>query len=284
MSREELAVIIGAGGIGTAVARRLSQRYRVLLADLDGERAASGAVMLSQEGGKVAGVKCDVTSAISVRQLAQQVQDQGGLRVLAQVAGLSPTMGDFDRIIRVNLVGPALVTEALLPHANPGAAAIMISSLAAHLGTFPEAVMNLLRESAASIDLPNRLRMIIGDEQATANAAYQLSKFGLLMLCRRRASNWGARQGRIVSLSPGMIATPMGAREFELNPSKRQMFELSPQKREGTMNEIADVVEFLASDRASFISGTDILVDGGLAGAISDVPFGGRNVVHVASQ
>jgi NAD(P)-dependent dehydrogenase (short-subunit alcohol dehydrogenase family) len=66
-----------------------------------------------------------------------------------------------------------------------------------------------------------------------------------------------------------MIATPMGAKEFEANEHKRKMFEASPLSREGTMLEIADAVEFLASDKASFISGTDLLVDGGLTGALT---------------
>ncbi|GAA0333183.1 hypothetical protein GCM10009087_49250 [Sphingomonas oligophenolica] len=196
------------------------------------------------------------------------------MRVLAHVAGLSPTMGDFDRIVRVNLVGPALLTEALLPHARPGAAAILIASLGAHIRTFDDDVLNALREGASSLNLPDQLRRLLGDAHADPNTAYQLSKFGLLMLARRRARDWGARGGRIVSLSPGIIATPMGAKEFESNPAKRRLFELSPQKREGTMDEIADVVAFLASAKASFISGTDILVDGGLAGALSDIPFG----------
>ena len=70
-------------------------------------------------------------------------------------------------------------------------------------------------------------------------------------------------------MSPGLIATPMGALEFEKSPGKRAMYEKSPLKRECTMLEIADVAEFLVSPRASFISGTDILVDGGLAAALA---------------
>ena len=98
---------------------------------------------------------------------------------------------------------------------------------------------------------------------------YSFAKYGLLLYARRHAAAWGARGARIVSLSPGMIATPMGAREFAANAHKRKMFEASPLKREGTMLEVADAVEFLASDRASFISGTDLLIDGGLTGALT---------------
>ena len=79
----------------------------------------------------------------------------------------------------------------------------------------------------------------------------------------------GGLGARIVSLSPGLIATPQGAREFEKSAGKMKLYERTPLGREGTMLEIADAIEFLASDRASFISGTDLLVDGGLAGTLA---------------
>jgi NAD(P)-dependent dehydrogenase (short-subunit alcohol dehydrogenase family) len=88
-------------------------------------------------------------------------------------------------------------------------------------------------------------------------------------MCRRRAGAWGAKGARIVSMSPGPIATPMGARELE-GPSravKLKLMEQLPIAREGTMVETADAIEFLASDRASYITGTDLLVDGGIVAA-----------------
>jgi len=107
----------------------------------------------------------------------------------------------------------------------------------------------------------------------TPALAYQLSKAALVRMCQQRARAWGARGARIVSLSPGLIATPMGALEFEAQPAKRQLFQLTPLGREGTMVEIADAVEFLISDRASFITGTDLLVDGGVAAAARQQAF-----------
>jgi len=273
MDAMQLAVVVGVGGMGAAVARTLAADYRILLVDIDEQRCAAVADEMRERGAPVDAAQCDITSPKAVTALAERVAREGGVRVLAHVAGLSPTMGDFDSIIRVNLTGAALISDALLPHAVPGAAAILISSLGAHLCGFDDGTLNLLREKAASADLPDLLRRSVGAERADSNMAYQLSKFGLVMLARRRARDWGARGGRIVSLSPGIIATPMGTKEFADNPAKRRLFDLSPQKREGTMEEIADVVAFLASDKASFLSGTDILVDGGLAGALSDVPF-----------
>ena len=263
-----LAVVIGAGGMGMAVARRLSQANRILIADIDETRANNAAAMLCAEGGDAFAIRCDVTDPAAVASLADTVADNGPMRVLAHVAGLSPSLADFTTIMRVNLLGPALVTKALLTHAGQGTAAILIASLAAHNFQPPEAIEAILRRPDA-LNLAERIAAELGPESATPASAYGLSKYALLGLCRRQAQAWGERGARIVSLSPGLIATPQGANEFANNPRKYQLLAKTPLAREGTMLEIANAVEFLASDKASFISGTDILVDGGLAGTLA---------------
>ena len=144
----------------------------------------------------------------------------------------------------------------------------LISSLAAHGLTPSPELQELLRDAAAD-DLPARLAAAMGD-QATSQMAYVLSKWGMNQYARRAAADWGARGARIVSLSPGLIATPMGALEFEKSAGKKAMYERTPLQRECTMLEIGDALEFLVSSRASFISGTDLLVDGGLHAAMSE--------------
>lgn len=263
-----LAVVIGAGGMGMAAGRRLAQRHRVLIADIDQGRAEAAAQAVRNEGGDATAFACDVTAPAAVQALAERVADLGGLGVLAHVAGLSPSMGDFGAIVRVNLTGVALVAESLLPHAATGSAAILISSLGGHHLRLPDAVERLLR-APTDPALVEKLAAELGD-QATPPTAYAVSKHGLMAYCRGQAAAWGARGARIVSLSPGMIATPMGALEFENSPRKRQLYERTPLQREGTMLEIADAIEFLASDKASFITGTDLLVDGGLAGTLAE--------------
>jgi NAD(P)-dependent dehydrogenase (short-subunit alcohol dehydrogenase family) len=265
---QELAVVIGAGGMGMAAARRMAQRYRLLLADIDEQRVTERAAQLREEGSQVAGIACDVTDPASVQRLAGEIAQIGRFRALVHVAGLSPSMADFDTIMRVNLMGVAHVAEGLLPFASSGTAAVLISSLAAHHFTPPAAIAALLNEPTRP-DLVGALRAALGEAQATPEAAYQLSKWGVNSYCRRNVRAWGDRGARIVSLSPGLIATPMGALELEARPAKRRLLEQSPLRREGTMLEIADAIEFLVSDKASFISGTDLLVDGGIAAAIA---------------
>src|SRR5690606_18510621 len=259
---QPLAVVVGAGGMGTAIARRLGQHYRVLLTDLNAERLEAVATTLRDEGSQISTVVCDVTDPQSVAGLAAAVAEQGPLRVLAHVAGLSPSMADWRTILKVNLVGPRLVLDALLPHAQPGAAAILIASLAAHVMAPSEAVLQVLADPLAPDLLDKVERAHSGDMSPTM--AYVYSKNELVRIAQRETWAWGQRGARIVSLSPGLIATPMGALEFKNQPAKYEMLANTPLARQGGMLEIADAVEFLASDRASFISGIDLLVDGGL--------------------
>jgi NAD(P)-dependent dehydrogenase (short-subunit alcohol dehydrogenase family) len=175
-------------------------------------------------------------------------------------------MGDWRALLAVNLVGARRVAEALLPLATNGTAAIFISSLAGHIAPPAPEVIAVLDDPLAP-DFVSRLEAVVADEH-TSTLAYQLTKFALIRMCQQLAWRWGEKGARIVSLSPGLIATPMGALEFERQPMKYTLLEKTPLQREGTTIEIADAIEFLASDRASFISGTDLLVDGGIAAAL----------------
>lgn len=261
-----LAIVIGAGGMGMAVARRLGQHHQVLLADIDELKLANQVRILRDEGLNVDAIRCDLCDPDSVQSLAGRVGELGGFRVLAHVAGLSPSMADWRTIMKVNLLGATLMEQALRPLALPGSAAIFISSLAGHMFTYSDSVVALLDDPLAD-DYLDRLVVELGEEPSS-NSSYALSKFALNRMCQTRAWDWGQRRARILSLSPGLIATPMGMLEFKNQPLKYDLLAGTPLQRQGGMLEIADAVEFLASDRASFISGIDLLVDGGLRAAL----------------
>lgn len=264
-----LAVVMGAGALGAAVTRRMALSHRVLIADIDLGAAEGKAAQMRADGCDVTAIACDVTDAAHVAALAAAVEQRGGLRSLIYVTGLSPSLGDFRTIMRVNLMGAAMVAEGLLPMVQPGGAAVLIASLAAHSMAVDDAARDVLRMASAP-DMAERMGAVLGD-RATPQMAYVHSKVGLLLYARDHAAAWGARGARILSLSPGLIATPQGALEFEKSEGKRRMFAATPLARECTMLEIADVAEFLVSPRASFISGTDILIDGGLNAALQAV-------------
>ena len=121
-------------------------------------------------------------------------------------------------------------------------------------------------------DLVDRVRAVCetGDDLQDARAAYALSKWGVLDLVRRAAEPWAARGARVMALSPGIVDTPMGRRELERQPHVTAIIERSPLRRSGLAREVADVVEFLCSPRASFMTGSEVLVDGGYVAVLDD--------------
>lgn len=261
-NESRLAVVIGTGGMGLVIARRLGKDARLLLVDRDEATLAAACEALRGEGLAADTVACDITDTAQVAGLAQQVRNLQPLQTIAHVVGLSPSVGDVHAILKVDIVGAALVERAFLEVAPAGSAAVFISSLAAH-GAKPDEAQAKVLEDPLHPDFIARLEAATPD--LDPGSAYSLAKWGMNKMCRMRSRAWGQRGARIVSLSPGLIASPMGAKEYEANPVKYKMLEAIPLGREGTMEEIAEAVAFLGSPAASFVSGVDLLVDGGLS-------------------
>jgi NAD(P)-dependent dehydrogenase (short-subunit alcohol dehydrogenase family) len=174
-------------------------------------------------------------------------------------------MAPGPRIYEVNLRGTALVLNAFLGKAGPGSAAVCFASTAGHM-------MDVSQYSSAlddplAPDFSERLHALGGDSVDDPAMAYVLSKAGVLRLVRHSAMAWGKRGARVVSISPGIIDTPMGRQEYESQPAMAQMVETTPLQRQASPDEVARVAHFLCSDGASFVSACDVLVDGGYIGA-----------------
>jgi len=261
-----IALVVGAGGMGMAVAQRLGQDHRVVLANLSRDDLEQGRSRLHELGVVSTGVELDVTSEASVAALAARLGELGPVQALAHVVGLSPSMAGGAAILSVNLTGAALVERAVGPLMARGGAAVFISSMAAHFTNPPGGVLKEL-DAPLDADLHGRLTGALG-HAPSPQEAYPLSKLGMNRMVRARAFDWGRRGARIVSISPGLIDTPMGAMESDGSAGRTAMRAHLPIERDGTMADIADAVAFLISPRASYISGTDLLVDGGMVGAL----------------
>ncbi|WP_210716594.1 SDR family oxidoreductase [Amycolatopsis acididurans] len=195
----------------------------------------------------------------------------GALRAVAHAAGISPTMADWRRIFEVDLIGTALLVEALRPLATTGTAMVCFASMAPNLGPGdwdPEA-LSVLDDPLGERFL-DRIGEAIGPSITDSGVAYGWAKLGVQRLVRREAVRLGPAGARICSVSPGIIDTPQGRQEADAHRSMAELVRRSPLGREGRPEEVAAVVAFALSAEASFLTGTDLLVDGGVVAALKE--------------
>ena len=254
-----VAVVTGAAsGIGAAITRSLAQAgAHVALLDLD----AGGAEALAQDicaaGGTALAVACDIASEAAVARAAEQVNATlGPAQVLVNNAGFLRAGGladvgldDWNRVLAVNLTGYLLCARAFgqgMRAAGQGS----IVNVASISGLFPQ----------------------------TGSGAYSASKAGVLLMSRQLAVEWGPQGVRSNAICPGMIRTALSAKFYEEPGFEARRAAVTASRRIGEPQDIADAALFLASPRASYINGAEIIVDGGMANMLMDmVPRPGYN-------
>ena len=271
MARREVLVVTGAGGMGEAVARRLGGGRAVVLADFNEAQLERLADALQGDGYDVHAVRVDVASADDVAMLAETAAGLGAIRCVVHTAGVSPVQATSQQIVDIDVIGTARVLDAFAAHVEPGTVAVCIASMAGTMTTLEPDVLRLLAvtptDELAALSVLDPASMEPG-------IAYGVAKRANHMRVQAASIPWGRRGGRVVSISPGVISTPMGQAELAgpFGDGMRTMIEMSGTGRIGTPDDIAAAVEFLVSPAASFITGTDLLVDGGVIAAIGTTP------------
>ncbi len=239
---EKTALVTGAArGIGLAAAKRfLAEGWRVALLDIDGDNLARTFKALAKPDATMA-ITCDVSDPAGVTAALKSVAERfGRLDALVNNAGiaifkpiLEVTYEDWQRVLAVNLTGPFLVSQAAVP---------------------------LMRDSGGGAIV--NITSISGLRASTLRTAYGTSKAGLAHLTKQQAAELAALGIRVNAVAPGPVNTAM-AQAVHTPEIRQDYHDHMPLNRYGLEEELAEVIFFLCSDHASYVTGQVIAVDGG---------------------
>jgi NAD(P)-dependent dehydrogenase (short-subunit alcohol dehydrogenase family) len=263
-----IVVIGGAGSIGQAIARRVGAGKHVLLADLRQENAETAAKVLGDAGFEVSTAEVDVSSRKSVEALVRTAAELGEVTGLIHAAGVSPSQASPATILKVDLYGTALVLEIFGNIIARGGAGVVISSQSGHRLP-PLSIEQNAALATTPVEELLDLPMLQADKVTDPLHAYQISKRANVLRVMAEAVRWGQRGARINSISPGIIMTPLARDELSgpRGEGYRRMIGVSAAGRAGTPDEVGTVGALLMGPDGGFITGSDVLMDGGVTAA-----------------
>ena len=261
----------GAGGMGLATAKIVGRDHTVVLYDVRQDRLDTAATTLNDLGITASVVNGDVTDRQAVVRLFETAAGLGSVVSVIHTAGVSPSMGGADYVTRTNALGTLNVNEVFYRTAGEGAAIVNVASMAAHLlpeELIPVAIFPLaLKDDVAFInDLTSACDPI--PQEARSGFAYAVSKSFVRWYSSSQAERFNGRGLRIVSVSPGSVDTEMGKLEEQAGAGAMVTDFAVP--RWGKAAEMAELFAFCVSDKAGYLTGTDILNDGGVVASMKE--------------
>lgn len=251
LSGRIVVVTGGAGGIGRAIGASFAEvGAAVALLDRDAAAAEAAAETLAAKGCRAIGLGCDTADEASVGAAAQAVAARlGAADVLVNNAGIlrpgplaTLSRAEWDQLMAVNLTGYLLCAQV-----------------------FGRAMLE--RQSGALVHIAS----VAATNPQPRSGAYSPSKAGVAMLSRQLALEWGPSGVRSNVVSPGLIRTPMSESFYQAPGVAERRAAMLPLRRVGGPQDIADAVVYLASARAGYVTGAEILVDGGFDQAVMEL-------------
>ncbi|WP_270640331.1 SDR family oxidoreductase [Longibaculum muris] len=262
--KKDVMIVTGAGQISMAIARRMGYGKKIIMGDKKIKNAKSIAKIMNDAGYDVEPIEMDLSLRESILNMIQIAKSYGDISMLINGAGVSPSQAPIEMILKVDLYGTAVLLEEVGKMIKEGGVGVTISSQSGHrmkqlTALEDEQLAITPTEELLSLDL-----LQVDNIQDTLHA-YQLAKRCNEKRVMSEAVKWGQRGARVNSISPGIVVTPLAIDEFNgpRGDFYKNMFEKCPAGRPATADEVANVAELLMSEKGAFITGTDILIDGG---------------------
>lgn len=257
--------------MGVATAKIVGREHPVVLCDVRQDRLDSAVSALADLGISATAVNCDVTERQAVDRLFGTAAELGPVGAVIHTAGVSPSMGDAAYVMRTNALGTVNVNEAFYENAGEGAAIVNVASMASYL--LPDEIVPAEHFPLALDDSDAFTKTLLATcdmapEEARSGFAYALSKTFVRWYSSSQAERFNGRGLRIVSVSPGSVDTEMGRLEEQAGAGAMVADAAVP--RWGKPEEMAELFAFCVSDKAGYLTGTDILNDGGVVASMRE--------------
>ncbi len=265
--KKEVIALLGAGSMGTAIIRRFAAGRKILLGDISQANLDKTAHDLIYSGYDAETMIVNAMDRESIEAFAQKAAELGPVRYYVHTAGASPSQGSVEHILKLDMVGTGYAVEAFGKVMAEGGAALIISSQTGYMMPIPYEV----EQQILNTDTDELMNIEFIKEHATGSGrAYMIAKrVNHLQAMKAAGTSFRERRARINTISPGIIVTPLAYDEFNAPGNTYQkMIDSSAVRRTASSDEIADAAEYLLGEHAKFVTGTDLLIDGGVIASI----------------
>lgn len=262
--KKDVMLLVGAGQIGMAIARRMGAGMKIVIGDNKAENAQKIAKIMNEAGFDAVPIEMDLSSRESIRNLISEGQKYGEISMLVNAAGVSPSQAPVEAILKVDLYGTAVLLEEVGKVIRRGGVGVTISSQSGWRMPALTAEEDELLATTPADELLS-LPLLQPENIRDTLHAYQLAKRCNEKRVMAESVKWGERGARLNDIAPGIIVTPLALDEFNgpRGDFYKNMFKKCPAGRPGTADEVANVAELLMGPQGAFITGSTFLVDGG---------------------
>jgi len=266
--QKEVVALLGAGSMGTAIVRRIAAGKKLLLGDISEKNLEKASHDFQYGGYDAVTMTVNALEKESVEAFAAKAASLGEVRYFIDTAGASPHQTDPAHILTLDMVGTGRAIDVFGKVMAKGGAGLIISSQTGYMYPIPyeteQEILNTPTEKLMDLPFIREIAM------QNSGRAYMIAKrINHLQVMKAAATSWKERRARINTISPGVIVTPLAYDEFAAaGEGYQSMVDSSSAERCGTSDEIAEAGAFLLGEHAGFITGTDLLINGGVIASI----------------